>query len=515
MRLLAVVLAIVLSLAFWYQAGREQQAGIGWVSGQKLQCVSYTPFVAGQSPLASSVVEPRQIERDFALLSHYFSCVRIYAVKDMQDLPALARKYGLTVIAGAWITRDEVANEAEVAQLIALANRWPDVISAVLVGNEVLLRQERSAAQLARYLQRVKAAVHQPVSYGDVWDFWLQNPELAQAVDFITIHLLPYWENQPSGIEDALRAVSDAHAAIERVFPGMEILIGETGWPSEGRQRERAVPSRVNQARFIRDFIRLAETSGWRYNLIEAFDQPWKRLNEGTVGGYWGMFDADRVDKGILAGPVSNLPGWHRWLLLSLGLWLLLQTAAGWRNPGATLIAALGANLAALHLLQAGLASRTPYELGWNLALAMVAAAVVYAWLRRLAGKPCPRWQEGAVLLLAVLACIEMLGLVFDPRYRQFPVAVFATPAFAIWFMRGGESDLAARARVLGALLALCVPVVLVQETVFNAEALGWTAVMTVLGCGLMRRGAQGRVLRGAASVNSENTAAGAPRLTL
>jgi hypothetical protein len=227
------------------------------------------------------------------------------------------------------------------------------------------------------------------------------------------------------------------------------------------------------------------------------------------------MFDADRVDKGILAGPVSNLPGWHRWLLLSLGLWLLLQTAAGWRNPGATLIAALGANLAALHLLQAGLASRTPYELGWNLALAMVAAAVVYAWLRRLAGKPCPRWQEGAVLLLAVLACIEMLGLVFDPRYRQFPVAVFATPAFAIWFMRGGESDLAARARVLGALLALCVPVVLVQETVFNAEALGWTAVMTVLGCGLMRRGAQGRVLRGAASVNSENTAAGAPRLTL
>ena len=242
-----------------------------------------------------------------------------------------------------------------------------------------------------------------------MWDFWLQNPELAQAVDFITIHLLPYWENQPSGIEDALRAVSDAHAAIERVFPGMEILIGETGWPSEGRQRERAVPSRVNQARFIRDFIRLAETSGWRYNLIEAFDQPWKRLNEGTVGGYWGMFDADRVDKGILAGPVSNLPGWHRWLLLSLGLWLLLQTAAGWRNPGATLIAALGANLAALHLLQAGLASRTPYELGWNLALAMVAAAVVYAWLHSLHPDSCRTVRRRR---------LEDARLDFEPRPR-------------------------------------------------------------------------------------------------
>ena len=85
MRLLAVALAIGLSLVFWYQAGREQQAGIGLIPGQKLQCVSYTPFAAGQSPLAGSVVDPRQIEHDFALLSRYFSCVRIYAVKDMQD----------------------------------------------------------------------------------------------------------------------------------------------------------------------------------------------------------------------------------------------------------------------------------------------------------------------------------------------------------------------------------------------------------------------------------------------
>ena len=515
MRLLAVALAIGLSLVFWYQAGREQQAGIGLIPGQKLQCVSYTPFAAGQSPLAGSVVDPRQIERDFERLSHYFSCVRIYAVKDMQELPALAEKHGLTVIAGAWITRDEAANEGEIAQLIALANRWPETIGAVLVGNEVLLRQERNAAQLASYLQRVKAAVRQPVSYGDVWDFWLQNPELAQSVDFITIHLLPYWENQPSGIEDALHAVSDAHAAIEHAFPGRQILIGETGWPSEGRQRESAVPSRVNQARFIRGFIRLAEQSGWRYNLIEAFDQPWKRLNEGTVGGYWGMFDADRNDKQILAGPVSNLPGWRRWLLLGIGLWLLLQFGSGWCSPVATLIAATGANLTALHLLHSEIASRTPYEHCWNLALAVVAAAVIYALLRQLAGRTRPRWQESAVLVLAVLACIEMLGLVFDPRYREFPVAVFATPALAIWRLHGAELEFASRVRVLGALLALCLPAVLLQETWRNTQALAWAAVMALLAYGLMHRNTQGRAIRGSASVNSANTAAGAPKLTL
>ena len=71
-------------------------------------------------------------------------------------------------------------------------------------------------------------------------------------------------------------------------FAPKDVLIGETGWPSEGRQRETAVPSRVNEARFIRGFVSMAEANGWHYNLIEAFDQPWKRANEGAVGGYWG-----------------------------------------------------------------------------------------------------------------------------------------------------------------------------------------------------------------------------------
>jgi exo-beta-1,3-glucanase (GH17 family) len=47
------------------------------------------------------------------------------------------------------------------------------------------------------------------------------------------------------------------------------------------------VPSRVNEAKFMRGFVAMAEANGWHYNLIEAFDQPWKRASEGAVGGYW------------------------------------------------------------------------------------------------------------------------------------------------------------------------------------------------------------------------------------
>ncbi len=75
-------------------------------------------------------------------------------------------------------------------------------------------------------------------------------------------------------------------------FPGKEILIGETGWPSAGRMREGALPSRTNQARVVSEILDLAKREGFRVNLIEAYDQPWKRKLEGTVGGYWGLFDS-------------------------------------------------------------------------------------------------------------------------------------------------------------------------------------------------------------------------------
>ena len=80
---------------------------------------------------------------------------------------------------------------------VALAKRYPDTIRALVVGNEVLLRGEMSAPDLAATIRAVKAQVKVPVTYADVWEFWLRNPEVAAAVDFVTIHILPYWEDVP------------------------------------------------------------------------------------------------------------------------------------------------------------------------------------------------------------------------------------------------------------------------------------------------------------------------------
>src|SRR5262249_37303739 len=202
-------------------------------------------------------------------------------------------------------------NNYQIETAIALANKYPNTIRAVVVGNEVLLRGDMTATDLARTIRAVKARVRVPVTYADVWEFWLRNSDIANAVDFVTIHILPYWEDFPISAGQAGAHVDTIRRQVVDAFPGKEVLIGEVGWPSAGRMREGALPSLANQARVIQDVLALSKRENFNVNVIEAFDQPWKRALEGTVGGHWGLFDAaTRAPKFDGAQAVSNHPLW-------------------------------------------------------------------------------------------------------------------------------------------------------------------------------------------------------------
>jgi exo-beta-1,3-glucanase (GH17 family) len=509
-RLLAVVAALVLTALFWHWQGRAVEIPGGLDPEHPLECVSYTPFRAHESPQDFRVVRERLAE-DFSRFSGRVACIRVYSMEGMGLVPEVAREHGLSMIAGAWIGRDEENNTRELEALVAMARAHPDVVRAVLVGNEVLLRRERTAAQMLAYLGRVKSEVEQPVSYGDVWEFWLQNPSIAGGVDFLTIHLLPYWENDPTPVDRAVEAVAHARAETAAAFPGKPIFIGETGWPSEGRRREGAQPGRIEAARFLRGFVSRATQEGWHYNLIEAFDQPWKRAQEGAVGGYWGLFDAARQDKGILSGRVSDLPRWRECLLVSATLGLLLVLAASRRSPAVVLVAFAGGSATVFHLHQMLLYSRGMAESLWFILLALCSVAATV-----LLGRHAPvrgRMRDAVLLLALVLAATEMLGLAVDARYRHFPVAVFLLPAVAVWVLRVGDPFMRARARVMAFLLLACVPWVLWQETLLNTQALLWCGVAALMGVGALRETPQAAEPREGSrtQASSASTAAGAP----
>ena len=141
------------------------------------------------------------------------------------------------MLQGIWLGRNRADNRREIEAALQLARRHPGTVKALIVGNETLLRGELAPATIGTYLEEVKRRSGLPVTYADVWEFWLKSPELAAAADFITIHILPYWEDDPVSAKDAVAHVREVRDRVQATFPGKEILIGEVGWPSAGRMR--------------------------------------------------------------------------------------------------------------------------------------------------------------------------------------------------------------------------------------------------------------------------------------
>jgi glucan 1,3-beta-glucosidase len=344
---------------------------------------------------------------------------------------------------------------ARISTTVRLAKEYPATITALVVGNEVLLRGEMTTADLAATIRSVKAQVAVPVTYADVWEFWLRNRELYDAVDFVTIHILPYWEDFPVRAKFAAAHVDAIRRRMAVAFPGKEILIGETGWPSTGRMREAALPSRTNQARVVSEILDLAKRENFRVNLMEAYDQPWKRQLEGTVGGYWGLFDSARRALKYPPGiAVSNYPLWKFQMASGMALavlvfavaWLTLRRRPWTPRPSSWV--AVGVTATSAGVLLGIAADKVFYESyglgGWLFWGSLLAAAIVCPLVSAhalMSGRSLPTFLEllgpanyrrqsaltlvlGLTLAVAVLIGADTaLGLVFDPRYRDFPFA--------------------------------------------------------------------------------------------
>jgi exo-beta-1,3-glucanase (GH17 family) len=478
----------------------------------KLLCVSYAPFRDAQTPLVlTTQIAPEQIAHDLAQLARITDCVRTYSIENgLDQVPALAAKVGLRVIQGIWLGSNRLKNLAQIATVVRLAKEYPAVITAVVVGNEVLLRGEMTTADLAATIRSVKSQVTVPVTYADVWEYWLRNREVYEAVDFVTIHILPYWEDFPIRAKHAAAHVDAIRRRMAVAFPGKEILIGETGWPSQGRMRDAALPSRTNQARVVSEILDLAKRENFRVNLIEAYDQPWKRQLEGTVGGYWGLIDSvQRTVKYPPGEAISNYPFWKLQMGCGMALSVFVFCAA-WltlrRRPWTPRLAswiAVGFSATTAGILLGVAADKVFYEsygfggwLGWGALLTAAMASPLLCANALMSGRALPTFLEllgpretrvrsvltvvlGAVLIVTTLMATETaLGFVFDPRYKDFPFAALtmAVVPFSMLMLlnRPQEGVRPIAESVFAAILAGSV-----LYTAFNEGADNWQSLWT------------------------------------
>lgn len=516
--------AIVLA---WWLPNRPRDAGPD-VAGGKLASVSFAPYRDGQSPLTGRFPTAAQVEADIVLLAGHVRTIRTYAaIEGDYDVAALAERHGLKLWLGIWLGPDRAQNDREMARAIADANRYPNTVERVVVGNEVLLRRDLPVGELIADIEKVRAAVRQPVTYGEVWEFWQQFPEVAAHVDIVTVHLLPYWEDVPTGVDGAIDHVLAVYRRMSEIFPGKPIAIGETGWPSHGRWRADAAPGVVNQARFIRDFLALAAREQFDANLIEAFDQGWKYRSEGTVGANWGLWTAERVPKFSFVGPVVEDPDWLEEAAVACVLSIALL-GVGLAVPG--LHATSQMKLGILAMLLGG-------TLGWAGAATFSDVYDVYSriaavgnlvgqtllavlLMRRaaalLTGQPTPPARTGADATEAVrgllrlslprrawlfddlsfvfvwTAALLQLLLLFDPRYRDFPIPTFAVPVLAVCarallhdLPRGGGGR---EEFFVGGVLAVAAIAGAVREGPLNAQSLAWAACALVLATPALNR---------------------------
>ena len=491
----------------------------------KLDCVSYAPFRNGQTPWKSTIViSEAQIAEDLVELAKVSRCIRTYSIENGLDkVPELASKVGLQVILGVWLGRDRLKNASLINTATLLASKYPGVISAMMVGSEVLLRGEMKAPELCEIIRSVKAQVGVPLSYADVWEFWLRNPDISKCVDFVTVHILPYWEDDPVRAEDAAAHTIDIRKRVALAFPGKEILIGETGWPGRGRMRAGAIPSRINQARYIAQILERARQENFRVNVFEAYDEPWKRQWEGTIGSSWGLYDGETRALKYPAGVgVTNYPFWKLQLGGGLLLGACVFAAAFWASrrrsnlprPESWAAVAISATVGGVLL---GLAAEKWLHesfglFSWVMQSPLLAAAIAaplvcsmavmselgLPTLRDLIGRAQSRVRSpetimlgGTLVVVTLIAAVTALNLVFDPRWRDFPYPALTMAAVPLWMVtlfNRSESKANPKAEAsFATLLAVAALYILFNEGFANWQSLWVCAAYGLLSVTLWR----------------------------
>lgn len=397
----------------------------------------FSPGLSAEGPASNVYPDIEEIIDDLALLSGDVHSIRTYSVDStLAEIPRLASVFDLNVALGAWISDDEAANTVEIEKLIAVYRENHRTVVRVLVGNETLLRGERSVEQMIDYVKQVKRKVWAPVSLAEPWHIWLKYPELAQHVDFITVHLLPYWEGLP--IDSAVDYVVMRYNELQQTFPEKEIVIGEVGWPSNGRTRQGAVASQANQAKFLRRFLDVAESKGYTYYIMEAFDQLWKTELEGEAGSHWGVYNTERDPKFDFVKPVVMIPEWRGLAAIAIGisvllLALLFRDSSSLRSRGRGFLAFVTfaiTTLAVWMVYQFSLQYMTPATLVVGVVLFLFALGVMvvllaeaHEWAEALWSKGSRRAAQAVVVSDADLPMVS----IHVPAYDEPPLMLQQT----------------------------------------------------------------------------------------
>ncbi|MFT5295201.1 MAG: exo-beta-1,3-glucanase (GH17 family) [Colwellia sp.] len=307
------------------------QSADSLLHGEKM-AVAYSGFRAGQHPdRGNDAINPSDAEilEDLKiLLRHDLDLIRLYdsGENSATTLKLIKQhKLPIKVLQGIWLEAEisnhegcawldlpiptqelfdnKIKNMLEVQRGIRLAEKYPNIVIAVNVGNEALVDWNDHMVSLnnvIRYVREVKQGISQPVTVADNYEWWIKDgAALAAELDFIGVHTYPAWENKT--IDEALaytiKNIEDVHKAL----PNKPIVILEGGWATTGKEFAQQA-NEANQKRYYDEIMQWSKKSNTTFFFFEAFDEPWKGDPTNLEGAekHWGLFNVDRTPKKVM-----------------------------------------------------------------------------------------------------------------------------------------------------------------------------------------------------------------------
>lgn len=320
--LLPSAVFLVLSAGSSSSALERRPLGLEWDGRWNGFGVSFSPYRDGQSPEKQVYPNGAEIRSDLQLVLPYWRLIRGYdsTVMAERTLELIRRdRLPFRLLLGVWIAPEHdaatcAANRREVDNGIRLANAFPEIVSAVIVGNETCVFWSfhyLGPEKLLPFVRAVRAGVKQPVSVADDHLFWNKDESraLAAEIDFITLHYYALWRSRQ--LDEGVRALEEAYEEVSAFHPGVPVLIGETGWatqyepslsqPGGEGDKMKAEVSPAAQKRYVGELQEWSQRRRVPVILFEAFDENWKgggAASPATVAEkHWGVFDAQRRPK--------------------------------------------------------------------------------------------------------------------------------------------------------------------------------------------------------------------------
>jgi len=249
----------------------------------------FSPYEEGQEP--GDPISEAQIRRKLELILPYTKWIRTFSCTEgNEQIPKLAKEYGLKTLVGAWLGDDAEVNEKEIEGLITLSKAG--FVDVAAVGNEVMYRGDLEESELISFINRVKKEIPNiPVGYVDAYYEFSERPKITEVCDVILANCYPYWEG--CSLEYSLVYMKQMFYQARAAGNGKKVIITETGWPSEGASLEGAHPSYENALRYFINAQKWSKEDNVEMFYFSSFDESWKVGSEGDVGAFWGLWDKD------------------------------------------------------------------------------------------------------------------------------------------------------------------------------------------------------------------------------